>query len=360
MARKLVVYAMALLLCGAAWTSAHAEIAILMEEPYGTFGHMNPTGHAAVYMNHICATGPTELRPCKPGEAGVVISRYHRVAGDDWIAIPLIPYLYAVDKPSEIPATATPELEVQVRDAYRRAHLRDVAPDGPDGAMPGGDWTQLVGASYDRKILGLNMRTSAEQDAAFIALFNDRTNKGRFNLIYRNCADFTRTVINIYFPKAVHRNFIGDAGIMTPKQSAKSIVKYGKKHPDLDVTPFVIPQVAGTIQRSRHVDGVSEALVKSKKYVIPLSIIAPEVTGGIAVTYVTKDRFTFPKGAPVLSGATLVKAETTGPNAKTAPVPDTTLKGSAPAAPVPPAAPAPVMPASDKTPAAPVLLPKSN
>jgi len=192
--RKLVVYAMALLLCGAAWTSAHAEIAILMEEPYGTFGHMNPTGHAAVYMNHICATGPTELRPCKPGEAGVVISRYHRVAGDDWIAIPLIPYLYAVEKPSEIPATATPELEVQVRDAYRRAHLRDVAPDGPDGAMPGGDWTQLVGASYDRKIFGLNMRTSAEQDAAFIALFNDRSNKGRFNLIYRNCAEVDREV----------------------------------------------------------------------------------------------------------------------------------------------------------------------
>jgi len=352
---------MALLLCGAAWTSAHAEIAILMEEPYGTFGHMNPTGHAAVYMNHICATGPTELRPCKPGEAGVVISRYHRVAGDDWIAIPLIPYLYAVEKPSEIPATATPELEVQVRDAYRRAHLRDVAPDGPDGAMPGGDWTQLVGASYDRKIFGLNMRTSAEQDAAFIALFNDRSNKGRFNLIYRNCADFSRTVIDIYYPKAVHRNFIGDAGIMTPKQAAKSIVKYGKKHPEVDVTPFVVPQVPGTIQRSRHIDGVTEALVKSKKYIIPLSIIAPEVTGGIAVTYVTKDRFTFPKGAPVLSGAKLVKTETSGANAKTGPIP-APPPVAPPAAAVVPAG--PTMPPSEKTPDATVPatapLPQSN
>jgi len=347
---------LALLVSGAAWNAAHAEAAIFMEEPYGTFGHMNPTGHAAVYLNHICATTPTELRPCKPGEAGVVISRYHRVDGYDWIAIPLIPYLYAVDKPSEIPASATPELEAHLRDTYRRSHFRDMVPDGPNGAMPGGDWTQLVGASYDRKILGLNLRTSAEQDAAFIAIFNDRSNTGRFNLLYRNCADFSRTVLNIYYPKSVHRNFIGDAGIMTPKQAAKSIVKYGRKHPDVDVTPFVIPQVAGSIQRSRHVDGVTEAFVKSKKYIIPLSIIAPEVTGGIAVTYVTKDRFTFPKDAPVLSGATLVKAETTGANAKTAPLPV-----AVPAAPPAPAAAAgPSMPASDKTPTASGPPPQSN
>src|ERR1700761_8295688 len=97
----------ALLALGSAWSTAHAEIAILMEEPYGTFGHMNPTGHAAVYLNNICAATPTERPPCKPGEAGVVISRYHRVAGYDWVAIPLIPYLYAVEKTSEIPPTAT-------------------------------------------------------------------------------------------------------------------------------------------------------------------------------------------------------------------------------------------------------------
>jgi hypothetical protein len=319
---RLLLGAMAFLVCGTAWTSVHAAIAMFLEEPYGTFGHMNPTGHAAVYMNHICAASPTVLRLCEPGEAGVVISRYHRVSGYDWIAIPLIPYLYAVNNSSDIPATATPEIEAQVRDAYRRRNLLDVAPDGPDGSTPGGDWTQLVGASYDRKILGLNMRTSAEQDGAFIAIFNDRSNDGHFNLFYRNCADFSRTVINIFFPKAVHRNFIGDAGIMTPKQAAKSIVKYGKKHPELNVSPFVIPQVPGTIQRSRHVDGVTEAFMKSKKYMIPMLILAPEFTGGVAVTYVAKDRFTFPKDAPVLSGEALVKAETSGDNALSTPLPN--------------------------------------
>lgn len=43
---------------------ARADAALLMEEPYGTFGAINPTGHAAVYLNHICAESPTQLRPC--------------------------------------------------------------------------------------------------------------------------------------------------------------------------------------------------------------------------------------------------------------------------------------------------------
>ncbi len=334
---RFMLGAIALVLLGSAWNAAHAEIAILMEEPYGTFGHMNPTGHAAVYMNHICAASLTELRPCKPGEPGVVISRYHRVGGFDWVAIPLIPYLYAVETTSQIPETATPDIEAQVRDGYRRRHLLEVAPNTSTGGVPDGDWTQLVGASYDRKIMGLNMRTSKDQDLAFIAMFNDRTNKGRFNLIYRNCADFSRTVINFYFPKAVHRNFWGDAIIMTPKQAAKSIVKYGKKHPEVSVTPFVIPQVPGTVERSRHIDGVSESVVKSKKYIIPLTIIAPEVSGGLAIAYITKDRFTFPKEAPVLSGKALVKAETSGINSMTAPIPNTPAPVDPVAAPAAPA-----------------------
>jgi hypothetical protein len=69
------------------------SVALLMEEPYGELGSFDPTGHAAVYLNHICAASPIELRICKNGEAGVVISRYHRIDRDDWIAIPLIPHL---------------------------------------------------------------------------------------------------------------------------------------------------------------------------------------------------------------------------------------------------------------------------
>jgi len=92
---------------------------VFLEEPFGLFGHMNPTGHAAVYLSRVCAASPTVLRPCEPGESGVVISRYHRVGGYDWIAIPLIPYLYAVDEPQQAPLYVNAEMVAALRDHCR-------------------------------------------------------------------------------------------------------------------------------------------------------------------------------------------------------------------------------------------------
>ena len=229
---------------------ARASVALLMEEPYGGFGAVNPTGHAAVYLNHICAQSPTELRMCRSGEYGVVISRYHKIDGLDWIAIPLIPYLYAVDDVSTVPVPVDKAQVAAVRDAYRRSHLEDLAPDGKTGGTPKGEWTQLVGSSYDRTIHGFQVTSSQEQDERFIALFNDRKNVGHFNLLFHNCADFSRVVLDIYLPHAIHRNFIADVGLMTPKQVAKSLVKYGKEHPEAGMSAFVIPQVPGSVGRS--------------------------------------------------------------------------------------------------------------
>lgn len=53
----------------------NAAITLLVEEPYGVFGALTPTGHAAVYLDRICAETPTVLRRCRAGELGVVISR---------------------------------------------------------------------------------------------------------------------------------------------------------------------------------------------------------------------------------------------------------------------------------------------
>ena len=280
---------------------AHASVALLMEEPYGTFGAMNPTGHAAVYLNHVCADSPTVLRPCRDGEYGVVISRYHKIAGYDWVAIPLVGYLYAVDDVSEIPIAVDREKVEALRNAYRKEHLLDLAPNTRRGRAPKGEWIQLVGSSYDRTIHGFEVDTTAEQDERFIAIFNDRRNVGHFNLLFHNCADFSRVVLDIYLPHAIHRNFIADVGLMTPKQVARSLVKYGKSHTEADMTAFIIPQVAGSIPRSHAVDGVGESLVKSKKYLIPLTILAPEVTGGVVVAYLADGRLRLPKGTPIFN-----------------------------------------------------------
>ena len=60
---------------------------------------------------------------------------------------------------------------------------------------------------------------------------------------------------------------------------------------------FEIAQVSGTPARSRAIDGVAEALVKSKKYLVSLAFLQPEVAGAIVVDYLTDDRARLPKTA---------------------------------------------------------------
>ncbi|MBV8674880.1 MAG: hypothetical protein JOZ33_15740, partial [Acidobacteriaceae bacterium] len=261
------------------------EAALLLEEPFGRFGAMTPTGHAAVYLSDVCAQSPTKLRACMPGENGVVLSRYHHVGGYDWLAIPLIPYLYAVDDASQIPSRADLGLETRLRNRYRREHLMDLVPDDPNEEIPRGEWIQLIGSAYDRRIFGYAIETSEEQDQALISDFNERRNKAHFNFFFNNCANFTANVMNYYYPHSIRRNFIADAGLMTPKHAAKSLVRFEKKHPEIENASFMIEQVPGIIPRSTPVDGLAEALLKSKKYVLPITLAQPFATVGLAVVY---------------------------------------------------------------------------
>jgi len=104
------------------------------------------------------------LRHCAAGETGVVLSRYDGVGGYDWVAIPLIPYLYAVERPEDVPLFANAKMAAFLRDRYRRKYLEDIVPDVKNGETPGGNWYQLVGSSYDRTIYGFDIETTPEQD----------------------------------------------------------------------------------------------------------------------------------------------------------------------------------------------------
>jgi hypothetical protein len=129
--------------------------------------------------------------------------------------------------------------------------------------------------------------------------FNDSRNEGHFNLLFHNCADFSRTLLNVYYPHAVHRNFFVDLGITTPKQVARSLTKYADHHPELTFSTFMVPQVPGSIKRSHSIDGVLESVVKSKKYVLPLAVLNPELAAGLVVAYLTDGRFKAPTDATV-------------------------------------------------------------
>jgi hypothetical protein len=282
-----------LCLCGLLWCArpAKADATLLLEEPYGHFGAFTATGHAAVYLNRVCADTPTVLRRCNDGETGVVISRYNKIAGKDWIAVPLIPYLYAVEESDEIPLFANPKIVAFLRNQYRKKHLEAIAPDAAAGEPPEGNWTQLVGSAYDRTIYGFEIETSAEQDDGLIRELNSRTNRSHFNLLVHNCADFAKGVINFYYPETLHRNLIADVGITTPKQISKLLVKFSKHHPELRSSSFVVAQVPGTIARSTPVHGVVESVLKSKKYLLPVAVLHPIVTGFLAAAYVGDGRF---------------------------------------------------------------------
>jgi hypothetical protein len=281
--RILVVSLMALLFLGVA--GARADVAVLLEEPYSYDGVLAGTGHAAIYLSNICADSPVSLRRCLPGESGVVISRYHRIAGVDWVAVPLYPYLYAVDRPQDIPLFTDAKLEAALRDHYRRQNLEQLVPDGPDGETPTGDWYELIGSAYDRTLYAFQLPTTSAQDDAFIALYNSRPNRESYKFVTRNCADFVKDVVNFYYPKAVRRGLISELDISTPKHAAKTMVQYAKRHPQLQMTAYVIPQVPGTIRRSRPVRGVLECVFKAKKYEVPLLALHPVVGGAFAAGY---------------------------------------------------------------------------
>jgi hypothetical protein len=268
-----------------------ANAAVLLEEPYGLDGAFAGAGHVAVYLTRVCAASPTSLRRCQGGEHGVVISRYNGIRGYDWIAIPLIPYLYAVTNPEDIPVYADSKIVAVLRDQYRRNHLEDLVPDDLSGEAPKGNWVQLVGSAYNRTSFAYEIKTTAPQDDELIAWLNSRANHTLYRALSRNCADFVRDIVNFYYPKAVSRSILADLGITTPKRVAKSIVKYSQRHSDLEFVSLVIPQVPGTIRRSRPVRGTLESVVKAKKYVIILAFFQPYAAGSLAAAYLIDGQF---------------------------------------------------------------------
>lgn len=271
----------------------HAQATLLLEEPYSYDGTFAGTGHAAVYLSRVCAESATVLRRCEPGETGVVLSRYHAIAGRDWIAIPLIPYLYAVRNPDDIPLVT----DEKVVKFLRHNYLESIGiTDGPS--------YQLAGSAYDRTTYGFRIATRPEQDDELIRILNAAPNRESYELVKRNCADFAKQIINFYYPGAIHRSVIADLGVMTPKQAAKSLVHTVRRHPEMQLTTFIIPQVPG-LKPSKPVHGVIESVVLAKKYVTPFLLFHPFVVGSVEAAYWTGWRFNPAKGAMIFDASNL-------------------------------------------------------
>ena len=277
-----------------------AQAALLMEEPYGFFGALNPTGHNAIYFEHICAETPVKLRACHPGELGAVISRYQGIDGYDWIAIPLIPYLYSVMNIADVPDHVDHEIVKRLRNRYRETHFENLGPHLSPGNLVRGGWTQLVGASYERRIYAFRFDTTPAQDNALIARLNSAPNRSHFHLLFNNCADFARVILNFYFPRTFRRSIFPDAGVTTPKQIAYKLARYARKHPEIHLTVFEISQIPGYRRNSHLNKSITESFVTTA-YAVPITLANPYVFGGLCVDYLARGRqHLLPKDPQVL------------------------------------------------------------
>jgi hypothetical protein len=300
--------------------ACHAQAALLLEEPYGFFGAINPTGHVAIYFENICAETPVSLRRCEPGEFGAVVARYEGMSGHDWVAVPLIPYLYSVENITHVPDRADRKTVTNLRDQYHEAHLLPTLGSRlRAGSIVQGGWSQLVGVAYDRRIYAFRFATTPREDDALIARLNSSPNQSHFDLLFNNCADFARGVLNSYFPKTFHRNVFPDAGMTTPRQIAYRLVRYARKHPEAQLTVFDIAQVPGNRRLSHSNKSVAQSL-STTAYAIPIVLMNPYLAGGLFVDFLLNGRHDpVPRGVKTLDAENLFALTSPHPTAQNHP-----------------------------------------
>ena len=269
---------------------SHAQAALLMEEPYGIFGAINPTGHNAIYFERVCAETPVKLRRCQEGEMGVVIARYQGIDSYDWVAIPLVPYLYSVENASDVPARVDRKTVVRLRNHYREAHLLSLGENLSKGGFAHGGWTALVGSAYERRIYAFRFETTPEQDDALIARMNAGPNRSHFELFFNNCADFARVILNTYYPRTFRRSVFPDTVMTTPKQIAWKLARYAHKHPETQLEIFEIPQVPGYHRASRSNKSIAESL-STTGYAVPIVLLNPYIAGVFFADYLARGRY---------------------------------------------------------------------
>ncbi len=285
MLKKIALFLLFVWFCPA---YVYGDVALLLHESIGVSGEFTAGGHSAIYFSNVCLSSATELRLCQPDEMGTVMAAYPGFGANkqyEWLAIPLLPYLYGVAQESNVPLYANGEIRMLLRNIGRGIYFNGIVPAGLNGALPPGRWQELIGALLNRDIYAFTLKTSWKEDAALIEEYNSRGNKKQFNVLYRNCADFVREAINTYFPKATHRDMLNDFTITTPKALVKSLTHYAVKRPERLFYITKYSQYPGPIRRSLDNRNFSEKALTSKKYLVPQLVFKPLLIPIFATIY---------------------------------------------------------------------------
>jgi hypothetical protein len=203
------------------WVSlARADAILLMDDPIRFVGRLTSVGHSAVWMDRLCTDDHVTMRRCRPDEVGSVVSRYPGMANGadgrqgDWLAVPVGAYLFAADRPEDVPATMTEEDFDRLQAQYKAKHGASFSVDpGPV------TWTAITGESYRRRIVMIRVHITEEQDLRLMQWVNAQENVSHYTLFYPNSADFIGEVLGVLFLRGFHRSYLFDAGMMTSKQN---------------------------------------------------------------------------------------------------------------------------------------------
>lgn len=287
----------ALLLSG--WLSvsgpARADVGIVLNESLDTsVARITGSGHSAVYLSRICPDSPVKLRMCGPHEQGSVISNYTTLGEDqpfEWNIVPLSVFVYGVSDPRSRPVFTSWKIKAALEENYREKTLSDYCTGHTCLTSGKAEWREMVSASSERTLYILIVSTTVEQDQALIEKFNDAPNVNHFNGATRNCADFTRNLIDTYFPHAAHRDVVNDFGMTSPKAVARSFAHYAHDRPEAQYHVLHFAQLPGTIKRSTECRDGTEQLYRSKKLLIPMAFFAWHELPVAVGSYVLTGRF---------------------------------------------------------------------
>lgn len=294
-AKVLLSLALAFLVAGLACQPVRADVGIVLNESMDTsVDRISGTGHSAVYFSRICPESPVRLRLCGPDEPGSVMSNYINIGEDqrfEWNVVPLNIYLYGVEDPRFRPLFGSFKIKNLLEERYRTKYLSGYCDGPPCSTSFKAEWREMVAATMVRSIYIFVIDTTVEQDKQLIAQFNSSPNENHFNGFTRNCADFTKHVINTYFPHAAKTDHLNDFGMSSPKAVARSFAHFGVRNPELHFRVLHFAQMPGTIKRSSEVRSGTEQLYHSKKFLIPMLVFADYGVPAVAASYWLTGRF---------------------------------------------------------------------
>ena len=284
-----------LILACVASSRARGDVGVVLNESLDTsIARITGSGHSAVYLSRVCPETPVKLRLCRAGEQGSVISNYTTLGEDqpfEWNVVPLSVYLYGVEDPQYRPLVGSQKIKHALEERYREKYLSAYCASESCKTSNKAEWREMVGASLSRSMYMFVADTTVEQDLELIEKFNSTPNENHFNGVTRNCADFTRRVINTYFPHATGPDYINDFGMTSPKAIARSFTRYSLRQPEAHFRVVHYAQIPGTIKRSSECRAGTEQLYRSKKLLVPMLIFANHELPFVAASYLFTGRF---------------------------------------------------------------------